>query len=180
MNQKKSEEQKPLPGKLKNRFRLKPKEKPLELNKFPNLRKRAKTEGKEKPLINNKKGKNKGIELYDKNGNKLAGTYVPAPKEGEKYDLYDKNGNKLDGQFKKIKGNDKIFDKNLKPLDPNNNFTPIVTITPIKDLFDKNGNKLKGNFAKLINPIKSSEVFDKNGEPLDGKYADIISSLPTI
>ena len=142
MNQKKIEEQKPLPGKLKNRFRLKPKEKPLELNKFPNLRKRAKTENKEKPLINNKKGKNKGIELYDKNGNKLAGTYVPAPKEGEKYDLYDKNGNKLDGQFKKIKGNDKIFDKNLKPLDPNNNYTPIVTITPIKDLFDKNGNKL--------------------------------------
>ena len=66
---------KPLPGKLKNRFRLKPKKKLLELNKFPSLRKRAKTEGKENPLINNKnKGKTKGIELYDKNGNKFSGT----------------------------------------------------------------------------------------------------------
>ena len=91
----------------------------------------------------------------------------------DKYDLYDNNGNKLEGQFKKVIGNAKIFDKNLKSLDPNNNYTPIVTLTPIKDLHDKNGNKLKGNYAKLINPLKVSEAFNKDGEPLDWKYADI-------
>ena len=155
MNQQKEKEKGPLPGKLKNRFRLKPNAKPPELNKFGNNRKRGKKEGKEKPLINNNtSGKaKKGIELYDKNGNKLAGTYVPAPEEGEKYDLYDKNGNKLDGKFKKIKGNAKIY--------------------------DKNGNKLKGNYLKLLTPLHGLETYNKDGEALDGKYANILSCLPT-
>ena len=178
MNQKKPAEQGPLPGKLRNRFRIKPKAKAPELNKFENNQRRAKTEGKEKPLIVNKKS-GKGIELFDKNGNKLAGTYIPAPKEGEKYDLYDKNGNKLDGKFKKIKGNAKLYDKNGNKLDEKNNYTPIVTEAPQQELYDKKGNKLKGNYLKLLTPLHALEVFNKDGEPLDGKYANVLSSLPT-
>ena len=180
MNQQKEKEKGPLPGKLKNRFRLKPNAKPPELNKFGNNRKRGKKEGKEKPLINNNtSGKaKKGIELYDKNGNKLAGTYVPAPEEGEKYDLYDKNGNKLDGKFKKIKGNAKIYDKNGNKLD-DSNYTPIVTEAPQEELYDKNGNKLKGNYLKLLTPLHGLETYNKDGEALDGKYANILSCLPT-
>ena len=178
MNQKKPAEQGPLPGKLRNRFRIKPKAKAPELNKFENNQRRAKTEGKEKPLIVNKKS-GKGIELFDKNGNKLAGTYIPAPKEGEKYDLYDKNGNKLDGKFKKIKGNAKLYDKNGNKLDEKTNYTPIVTEAPQQELFDKKGNKLKGNYLKLLTPLHALEAFNKDGEPLDGKYANVLSSLPT-
>ena len=178
MNQKKPEGDKgPLPGKLRNRFRLKPKDKKPELNKFGYLKKRGKQEGKETPKIDNKKGKKKGIELFDKNGNKLAGVYTPVPKDGEKYDLYDKNGNKLDGKYKKVKGNTKIYDKNGTKLD--DNYTPIITESPEQELFDKNGNKLKGNYLKLLTPLHGLKVYNKDGEPLDDKYADILSSLPT-
>ena len=182
MNQKKQEEPGIIPGKLKNRFKIKPKDKPNELNKFGALKKRGKKELKEKPLINNKNsGKPiKGIELYDKNGNKLAGTYIPIPEKEKTYDLYDKNGNKLDGKYKKVKGNAKIYDKKGNNLDENNNYTPILTEAPKQDeLFDKDGNKLKGNYVKLNTPLDGIQTYDKDGEPLDGKYANIVSSLPT-
>ena len=179
MNQEKESKQgKPIPGKLKNRFRLKPRDKMPDLNKLNNIKKRGKLEGKENPMIKNRKS-GKGIELYDKNGNKLAGTYIPSPKEGEKYDLYDKNGNKLDGKFKKIKGNAKIYDKNGNKCDEKDNYTPIIIEAHQQELFDKNGNKLKGNYVKLLTPLHGREAFNKDGEPLDGKYADILSSLPT-
>ena len=167
----------PLPGKLKNRFRIKPKEKKPELKKIVTQKNRGKFENREKLNLNDQKQNEKGIELYDKKGNKLAGTYVPAPKDGEKYDLYDKEGNKLDGKYKKVKGKTKIYDKNGNKLD--DNYTPIIAEAPEQEIYDKYGNKLKGNYLKLLNPLQGTKVYNKDGEPLDDKYANILSSLPT-
>ena len=110
----------PLPGKLKNRFGPRQKEN-LGLNRYPGGKRRGKKGGKDEPTLNNKNKdrKKKGIELFDKDGNKYAGTYKKAEPEGEKYELYDKYGNRLDGMYKKVPGAAKIYDKNGKKLDDN-------------------------------------------------------------
>ena len=155
-----------IPGKLKNRFGNKAKE-DLGLNKYGGKKRKGK-KGDNYPVLDNKKDekKKKGIELFDKNGNKYDGTYKKAEPEGEKYELYDKFGNRLDGFYKKVSAPIKIYDKNGKKLD--SSYKQIVSDTPQQELYDNNGNKLSGPYKKLISPINGIEAFDKNGNKLDG------------
>ena len=162
----------PIPGKLKNKFGNKPKE---GFNKSGG-KPRGKKE--EKPTLDNKKKgrKDKGIELFDKDGNKYEGTYKPAEPEGEKYELYDKLGNRLDGRYKKVPGRVDVIDKNGKKLD--DGYKQVVADCPDNNLIDKNGNKIPEKMQKMLSKLDGVEIYDKNGNLLDGKYANLLSTLP--
>ena len=166
----------PIPGKLKNRFRVKPKEN-LGINKYGGGRKKVK-KGESIPVIDNIKDnkKKKGIELFDKDGNKYDGTYKKAEPEAEKYELYDKFGNRLDGMYKKVPGRVKIFDKNGTKI--NDSYKQVIADSPEQELFDQIGNKLKGPYKKLISPLLGIEAYDKDGNKLDGKYVNVLSNIP--
>ena len=191
-----NEKERPLPGKLRDRFedpgRAKDDSRPLPgklKNTFDGKGNKGDRDrpipGKLKDRFGDKGGK--GIDNRPIPG-KLKKRFEPCDKGPEKNNgggrklgkpnVFDKNGKKKAGRYKKTDSKPpsiELFDKNRKKLD--GTYKQIVADKPV-DVFDKNGKKLDGTFRKVGFEISGVDVYEKNGDKLSDPYLNVVSCIP--